>query len=187
MSESKWLTLATKRLDLSKGGTGAPRMEYLMVGVLGLIIVLSLGFTLYGVFFSGSSSPAGGPNETHFKCQACSNEFILSSKDMEKVMPTALMPEMGLLQVDCPKCGKKESSLMMTKCPSCSKYYLSQMMVANAKAFEEAKAAARAEGKDPSTVMPILPSADQQPKDVCPYCQTDRVQWYIDYYKKRKG
>ena len=89
--------------------------------------------------------------------------------------------------VDCPKCGKKESCLMQTKCPNCGKYYLSDMMVANAKAFDEAKAAARAEGKDPSTVMPVFPAAGEQPKDVCKHCGTDRVQWYIDYYKKRRG
>ena len=189
MSESTWLTLATKRLDLGKGGTGSPNMEYLMVGVLGLIIVLSLGFTLYGVFFGDSSGPAGGPEgEMHFQCTACGHEFTKSGQEMEKIMPTALMPEMGLLQVDCPKCGKKESCLMQTKCPNCGKYYLSDMMVANAKAFEDAKAAAKASGQDPSTVMPVFPTAEgQQPKDVCPHCGTDRVQWYINYYKKRQG
>ncbi|HOD80084.1 MAG: hypothetical protein BWX88_02570 [Planctomycetes bacterium ADurb.Bin126] len=188
MSESKWLGLATKRLDLSKGGTGSPKMEYLMVAVLGLIIALSLGFTLWGVFFGDSSGPAGGmEGDIHFQCTACSNEFTKSGEEMEKIMPTALMPEMGLLQVDCPKCGKKESCLMQTKCPNCGKYYLSDMMVANAKAFDEAKAAARAEGKDPSTVMPVFPAAGEQPKDVCKHCGTDRVQWYIDYYKKRRG
>ncbi|HOD80019.1 MAG TPA: hypothetical protein PKG77_01285 [Phycisphaerae bacterium] len=130
-------------------------------------------------------SVAALDGELNFQCTACNFEFTKSGKEMEKIIATALMPEMGLLQVDCPKCGKKESCLMQTKCPKCGKYYLSEMMVANAKAFDEAKAAAKAEGKDPSTVMPVF-AQGQEPKDVCTHCGTDRVQWYIDFYKKKR-
>lgn len=187
MSEMKW-SLATKRLDLGKGGGGSPNMEYIMVGVLGVIILVSLGLTLHSVFFGESGSPgAAGDGELHFQCTVatCNNEFVKSGKDMEQIMPQALMPEMGLLQLDCPKCGGKSTCLMMIKCPKCGKFYLSDPMVANAKAVTEARAAATAAGQNPNTVVPTFPAGGEQLKDVCKHCGTDRVQWYIEYYKKK--
>ena len=190
MSEMKW-SLAAKRLDLGKGGSGSPKMEYVMVAVLGLIILVSLGLTLHSVFFGESGGPGAAPDgELHFQCTVptCNHEFVKSGKDMEQLMPQALMPEMGLLQLDCPKCGAKSTCLMMNKCPNpkCHKYYLSAPTVANAKAMAEARAAAAAAGKDPKMAVPTFPpGSEQQPQDICPHCTTNRVEWYINYYKKK--
>ena len=86
MSDTKW-SLVTKRLDLGKSGGGSPKMEYLMVGVLGLIILVSLGMTLHHLFFGGSAGPGSSTsNEMHFQCMQCKYEFVKSGKEFTKTM-----------------------------------------------------------------------------------------------------
>ena len=114
-----------KRLAI--GGGGGLNMEYLFAGALGVIIMSSLGLTLY---FGVLSGPEKRVTDTmsHYKCDQCGEESTIDPADEPQDTMGITRDKMTELykRIDCPKCGATESSIRMAKCQNeeCGKYYV---------------------------------------------------------------
>ena len=151
----------SKRFDFGGGG-GDKKNEYLMIGVLGLIIALALTFTI-GRFVGCGKGGAAGDRKAMWQCTVCGHQFEQEIDPME----TPEMMDMGVPAIDCPVCaeqGKKSPALSMTQCPNCEKYYLSdrtKFMYEN----------------------PLFVGDERPPADICPHCGTDRGKWIREHRK----
>ena len=100
-----------------------------------------------------------------YKCSECKKDFEFDPRtargDERDMMDPGM--GMGMGNVDCPKCGAKKSGQMMIRCPNtdCGKYYVSAQVTHEQKMM-------RGEAK----------RGEAPPKDICPYCKTDRMEWY---------
>lgn len=159
----------TRQLNLSGGrGVGGKGTEYLLIGALAVVIIGSLVLTFY--FGMGGRKSARGRAKLMFQCSECDAVFELDPKTISRkdMGPEMGAMGMGIMRPDCPKCGAKKSGQPMVQCPKCKKYYVSPRLNWN----EITARGGRPEG-DP-------------PKDICPYCGTDRVEWYRKLRKSRK-
>ncbi|MDY6914558.1 MAG: hypothetical protein SVT52_08905 [Planctomycetota bacterium] len=156
--------VGAKRLDLDGASDKSGKnMEYLLIAALSVIIVASLGLTIYFSLFSGR--PTHRAAEQWFKCQKCGKEFSIKPEDIPLDTMGIMMVGPGALRLDCPACGAKKSAYQMVRCPNpdCQKYYVPES------------------SKDPEAML-----QGKEFKDICPYCKTDRIQWYREHRKKRK-
>ena len=94
-------------------------------------------------------------------CKKCNQEFELKPDAMPPEMEYGGGPEMENWKPDCPTCNDKKQVVPMVKCPQCKKYYVSPRQEYDEK---------MSRGQDMTGVEP--------PKDICPHCKTDRMQWY---------
>ena len=145
------------------GGSGDRKAEFLMIGVLVLIIGASLAFTIWNLVGGRSASPTEKV-EYKFECVRCGHSFTpdLTEKDRFEIGEEATA-------LDCPDpdCKAKESCYPMIRCPKCEHYYLSE------------------ETKYMVTVKD--PPKDRKPlKDICPNCGTDRAEYLKEKYRKQK-
>ena len=103
-----------------------------------------------------------------YKCLKCGYEFEVDPKN-SPAMKMLDTPGKGTPRIDCPKCGAKESCLPMVRCPDpkCGKYFVSPRLDYNDRAMR-------------GQVGPN----EEAPKEICPYCQTDRLQWWKEHRKK---
>jgi len=147
-------------LDLGGGALrgGGRGMEFLLAGALGLIIIGSLGLTLYSLFGEPGAAGGTGRELPRFQCQKCGHEFAMPSEKVYEMVPETELSRYGIARLDCPKCGARKSALEMTKCPKCGKYYLSEGMKARGDAFTQ---------REPK-------AGEQAHREVCPHCGTDR-------------
>jgi ribosomal protein L32 len=151
-----------KRLNIGGGGGGGSGTEFLLIGALALIIVGSL---FLGVRQGcGPSRTAVEPQEVFYFCQKCKQKF---KPDPNSLAELEMYAPMGIMRLDCPLCGAKKSAVPMVKCPNCGEYYVSPQL-----AYEEQMMM----GRDLSNV--------QMPKDICPHCGTDRMQWYREHRRR---
>ena len=177
MSDTKlWPDHGTKRLDVGGAGgggggfMGGRGMEYLLMGSLAVIIVGSLVLTIYYGMGSGSASRTNV--KPMYKCmiEDCGHEFELTQQDAQRPKDMMMMgPGMMSFKADCPKCQNKECCVRMAKCPSCEKYYVSPRL-----------------DFDDRMMRGEIEQGEEPPPDICPHCQTDRIQWYRDNRKKKK-
>jgi len=142
-------------------------MEYVFAGALALIIISSLVLTIYHV---GGDKTGSGGRIIRLECQSCGHQFELTPKEMMEKnsagpggMPAPGMVPGMAMSLDCPSCKIESSAIPMTRCPACEKYYVSEA------------------SKYPEAYM-----SGQMPPDICPHCNTDRIQWYHDKAKSRK-
>ncbi len=137
------------------------RMEYVVAGALLVVIVVAVVFVV-GQIWPGGGGPIGKQGESRVKCVKCGEEWVLDSKN-EMYFYREMEMGMGGASVgtDCKKCGAKQSAFMMNRCPKCEKYYLSKR-ITDPEAFTK--------GGE---------------KEICPYCDTDRIEWYKERRKKR--
>ncbi|MFB3894046.1 MAG: hypothetical protein ACE15C_18720 [Phycisphaerae bacterium] len=158
------------RLEI--GGRQLASTEYLLGGLLGVIIVGALVMVIYQQFIRGSG-PTGvqGDGKLHYKCEvpSCGNEFIIDPNPPGppdgKGPPMGPGPRMDMAMgpqpMDCPKCGARQSCWPMILCPKCHKYYLPQ-----------------------EKIRPGMgPQPSPQVRNVCPYCGTDYIDYWIKQYK----
>ena len=154
------------RLNLGlSGSTGDRKMEFLMIGVLGLIIVGALVITAVSVF-GGDKRQAGGDAETRYHCEACGHEW---ARSMDELDPEEATMREGACKLKCPNCGEQEG-LPMTQCPKCDKWYVSPQI--------RSMAEYRMSPDGPR------PGAEPAP-DVCPHCGTNRTQWFHEQRRKK--
>ena len=66
------------------------------------------------------------------------------------------------LRVDCPFCGAKRAAVLTVQCPKCHKWFI------------------------PGAYLDPAGKRAGRVKDVCPYCHTDRDQWFEDYYSRKR-
>ncbi|HOF18335.1 MAG TPA: hypothetical protein PK082_05445 [Phycisphaerae bacterium] len=116
---------------------------------------LMTGFRLAGLKAAEVELTGNGP---FFQCEKCQKVFAPDRKMMESA---PMGPDQ--LEFDCPHCNAKKSGLPMVKCPACGKWYVPP----------GAREMMRGEP----------PPADA--RDVCPHCNTDRIQWYREHRRRR--
>ena len=141
------------KLDL-----GGKNMEYVLAGVLFIIIVASIVLSVGALKCGGGS--AGPTGKPRVKCTECKEEWEIGPEDVRKFeREMERERERGVAPVgaDCDKCGKKECVFRMSQCPKCKKYYLSKR-ITDYEAFVE-------DGK----------------KEICPHCGTDLHKWYREH------
>lgn len=158
MSRIAWSKLRGKRLDFSMFRSGN-RMEYVLAGVLGIVIIGAIVFTVK-TYFLGGSDKFKGPSVLHYQCEKCKHEFEKKPGDL----PVARHPgeEIDNMKLDCPSCGAKKSCWREIQCPKCQRWYVSQN---ERNTYELGR---RGRG-----------SPDPVP-DICPYpdCKTNYQEWY---------
>ena len=89
-------------------------------------------------------------------------------REMNKLLNDANIHLRGvalrLYATDTAAQGAEQSAVLMTQCPNCKEYYVSPMAA------------------DPEAFM----RGGEMPRDVCPHCGTDRMEWYKENLKKKK-
>ena len=109
---------------------------------------------------------AVGRVQMRFQCTECQHEWAPALEDMAE-RELLIMRETGT-HLKCPECGE-QAGLPMTQCPQCEKWYISPTMLFIAEqGLSDESPGARAE----------------PPKDVCPHCGTDRIEWYLEQRRK---
>lgn len=164
----KWQDPDIKRFEI--GRMGDKKMEFLLAGLLVVIIVVSLFLSLGKFFWSGDGRTLD--SSVHLACLVCDYEFEISHEEADKITkdlgryggPSGMMAMMSSTRgpfTDCrnPECGKKMSAWVALQClnPECKKYYVSDLRVAAYKSLQ----------------------AGRQPKDFpdkCTYCGKDQQQ-----------
>ena len=139
------------------GQSGGNKVEYLLAGALGLIIVGALALTIHTSFGGGSR---GKNRPIVFECTQCHHHFEQKAEDLYDM--EGMYGGMEIPMLDCPSCGAQKSALLTTRCPACEKHFISQ-----------------------STLMQVQYGASgQMPpedvRDVCTHCGQDILQWYKD-------
>ena len=165
MSDTKWSSLRGRRFDFSviKGG----RSEYLIAGVLGVIIIGAAYMIYKGI--AGESGPTG-PTEVRFWCdpngtpKGCGYEFTVKVKDLAVAHNSG--DELTLMKIHCTKCGAKRTCWQERQCPNCKKWFVPLSTRMHYEALRTGRG-------DPTGI-----------RDVCPWCNTDLQKWYIDHQPK---
>ncbi len=141
------------------GSTGDRKMEFLMIGVLGLIIVAALVITAVSVF-GGDGAKTGSEGLRRYHCDACGHEWELSPKEVAAEVE-------GMEALECPNCGEK-AGWAMTQCPKCKHWYVSEQTKLH-------RRHRRYEAPSPE---------EEQYREVCPKCGTDRNEYF---HQQRRG
>ena len=171
MSNPLWSHTGIKRLELRRGGGESRALEYVMIGVLSAIIVGSIGFFVYTLVVGERPARGQRLTEMHFECTKCQHQFTKRPDELSQGGPEGMgFEEMGMAQLDCPKCGEKKSCLPMVKCPKCGEYYLGESTKQQA-----------------ALLKAPVPSKRPEPlRDICPHCKQDRMEWYREKFRKKK-
>ena len=137
---------------------GAVNMEYVFAGALAAIILGSLALTIH---FGLSKDDVGDLPEQHWQCEKCGEVFVgdlMTPEEMARKMGPG-----GLLPIDCPKCGAKDSVYQTIQCPQCGEWYI------------------------PATAkFPEAQITGQDIRNICPKCGTDYRQWFIEHRGQRQ-
>ena len=163
MSERIWRGSRLKRLDFSR--RSGNKIEYVFVGVLGLIIILSLFITFGG---GSSRTPEAKMMELHLVCAKCQHEFTKPLNDLPKSasemgMENRFPNGAPMVLLDCPQCKAKESCWLADQCPKCKKWYIPQT---NMEVMRYRKA-----GRD-------IPLGVWQTRNKCSHCGTVPEEWF---------
>ncbi len=159
--------------------TSGNKMQYILIGTLGLVIVISLIPIILGI--GGKRRVNYEPKDMHFFCMETEKEFVLTPDDIKKLVkkkedgqdamgPMGPMMGPGMMGfdmfVESPYTNKK-TGVAMRECPnpSCKKYYVPEHI--KAMYYEEA------------------PTKEQM-QTVCPHCRTNLREWYKKNRKKKK-
>lgn len=140
--------------------TRGDKMQYILVGTLILIIIISL----LSIFLAGGKRGSRGRGEPpHFWCIETEKEFTLKPEDFRPEM----MMDFGGSRVISPYTNER-TGVPMTKCPECKKWFVPQMYL-----------------EPESEEGPMRPMGGPGSM-VCTHCNTDIHQWYKDRRKERK-
>lgn len=132
--------------------TSGEKMQYILVGTLILIIIISL----LSIFLAGGKRGSQGRAEPpHFWCIETEKEFILKPEDFGPGMMPGMGP--GFVRVMSPYTNEKTGVPMM-KCPECKKWFVSEMFL------------------NPQAAV----SKPEPGSMVCTHCGTDIQKWYKD-------
>ena len=117
----------------------------------------------------GRSSRRNRP-KVMYKCSECKKEFQFDPQKAGGNERDMMDMGMGMGNVDCPECNAKKSGQMMIVCPNtdCGKHYVSAYMIYEQKMM-------RGGGN----------RNEAPPKDICPHCKTDRIEWYRKNRRRR--
>ena len=123
------------------------RMEILLGSLLGIVILVSVVLTINGLLRENSDT-SDEVAKRFYLCDKCGHAFE-HEPPAEGDDPMVAMQHPEALYLDCPSCGEKQSCRPAIKCPNpdCQRI------------FAEA---------------PISPTS---PKQECPYCHTDVLEW----------
>ena len=145
------------RVSRAWGGFGSRGM-LILAAVLGLVAVAAV---MAYVFWAGDAARVRQTDGVHFKCMACKREFVKRAREMTLA---ELNANPANLRVDCPYCGAKRAAVPMVRCPNpkCRKWFV------------------------PASYLDPAGKRAGRVKDICPYCQTDRDQWFREYYRKHR-
>ena len=130
--------------------------------VIALIVVIAGGIGL-SVWFMLDDSPKAAPKGRRipeYVCDQCGKHFTLAREQFAEQIPDERITRTDPAAVGrphCPLCQARHSGLTTVRCPKCGKAYA-----------------------PPGQGSPGPARADE-PKDICPYCKTDRSQWYRDH------
>ena len=118
--------------------------------------------------------PPARATDLHLACTKCGHQFTKSFRGLAQGGPEeGVFEEMGIVQLDCPKCAAKKCCLPMVKCPKCGKHYLGESI--------KQKAALLKGPAPPGRTKPV--------RDICPHCKQDRMEWlrkkYREWYLKK--
>jgi len=129
--------------------------------LIAALCVVTGGATAVGIYFaaSGPTGQAGADRRLHFQCERCGYQFVKELSEQELVS-TAVDP--AALRIDCPKCRAKGSCILMVRCPQCGKYFVPD---SHRYGFAERRR--------------------RRVRDVCPYCKTDRAEWFRKHYQRK--
>jgi Zn ribbon nucleic-acid-binding protein len=176
MSNPLWSHPGIRRLELGRGGGDSRKLEYLMIGALSIIIIGSIGVAIYSMI--GDKTPGSQQaRDVNLECVKCGHQFTKAPKDLNVGGPDGMIfEEMGIVQLDCPKCGAKKSCLAMVKCPKCEKFFLAESTKQQVAQMQ---------------LPPPRPGGQATPppkpvRDICPHCGQDRMEWYREKYRKKK-
>lgn len=167
MTRATW-SPSSCRFGLGGGSMG--KMEYLLGGALGVIILGSLGMSIYFMFRDPPPPPAAS---TMYKCSVptCGHEFEYDYKkemarnQQDPNFRPPMMDMMGPQAKDCPKCKAQLSCYLMHRCYKCGKYW----------------PMAESERPPMPGQGPPKPVSGGQ---VCPACGQDQIQWLRENLKR---
>ena len=156
--------------------TSGNKMQYILLGTLGLVIVISLISVISG--FTGKKKIKYEPKDMHFFCLETEKEFVLTPDEVIKVAKNKeggqdeLGPMMGPgpgtmgfdMFIESPY-TKKKTAVAMRECPNCKKYYVP----GHIKAMYNEEALTK-----------------KQRQAVCPHCGTNLRKWFKNKQKKKK-
>lgn len=144
---------------------GGKNMEYILAGVLLLIIIAAVVLSVGGIQCGGGTAGPGG--QPMVKCVECDEEWEISQEEASRFnreMERSMEREGGDTSIgwgwDCPTCKKEGCVFLMIQCPSCKKYYLSKRYT------------------DPAAFV----KAGR--RDICPECDTDVYKWYSEHRRR---
>ena len=149
--------------------TSGAKMQYILIGTLGLVIVISLLSVILGI--GGKRKINSKLRDVHFFCMETEKEFVLTPEDIEKMMEgrreagapstIGMGPDMF---VESPYTNQK-TGVPMKVCPNCKKYFVIESI--KAMYYEETL-------------------TKKQMKTVCPHCGTNLLEWYKKNRKKNR-
>jgi hypothetical protein len=144
--------------------SGSKNFRNLLAGVLGLIII----FSLLTVYYSVGKKPQRltGPTELHYFCLDSEKEFVIKPDFSKPETMMEQMDPMGGMLAMSPYTNQR-TAVPMTQCPECKKWFVPEYL----KTMDPRKGT-------PATQMGMG-------KQVCPFCQTDILDWYRRHRKKR--
>ena len=148
--------------------TSGPQAQYILGGALVVIIALSLTSVVISTFYKNKPTV---PSEWHAFCLKTEKEFVIKPDEMQpggENGPDGIGRPDGLYKSPF---TNEYTAVMMTKCPNCEKWFVPEYMK---------KALARAESGSPMMMPP-----DTEGDTICPYCETNIVQWYREHRKHR--
>ena len=152
--------------------TSGNKMQYILIGTLVLVIVISL---ISGIMGTGGKRRGNyKPRDMHFFCMETEKEFVLTPEDIKKMTKEKegerdnKVPMMGSAMgldmfVESPYTNQK-TGVTMRECPNCKKYYVPEHI--KAMYFEEAP-------------------TEEQMRTVCPHCGTNPREWNKKNRKKK--
>jgi hypothetical protein len=135
--------------------------RYLLTVALALIIALSL-LSVYSSVVKKSRKPTG-PTELHYFCLETEKEFVVKP-DFSKQDAMMQNDPFGMGAIS--PYTNRRTAVPMSQCPSCKKWFVPEIY----------KTWSPQQG---------LPPPHNRDKQICPYCQTDILDWYRQNRKKR--
>jgi hypothetical protein len=142
--------------------SSSENMRYILAGALVLIIIISLLSVFSSI--SGKSRRQTGPTELHYFCLESGNEFIVKPDFSKPETMMDMDPFMGMFAMS--PYTNQRTAVPMTQCPACKKWFVPEHF----------------KNWDPQQG----PAAPQMMgKQICPFCQTDILDWYRQNRKKR--
>jgi len=144
-----------KHLAAPGGGWRVP--EHLFAAALVVVVVASVGLTIYGIWTDDETISRSDPDrDFHFKCFDCEAEFVIKGKDLPppEAMGRGPAAMMGLFTIDCPNCDATHSAIQQVQCanPNCRKWFVPEEAI-------------------PGRLKGAMPSGPV----VCPHCRRDQA------------